>query len=207
MLNSWQRSLVKPLEPSSCAASRPGPNALMPAAARSSTIPAASGVSGPTTTSSTSFCLQNSMTAAWLVTSSATHSASRAMPALPGAHQSFVTSGDAAIFHASACSRPPEPMRRICMGFRSHESRQVCKRKIGYPHAPSLLPLRRGDDLLQGRHMAGEGGAAGGGGDDGGLRLLADKGLVDRDITGLRQGLDMRTEIAVGGAGELLQPG
>src|SRR2546426_477202 len=45
------------------------------------------------------------------------------MPALPGAHHSFVTSGDAAIFHARACSgrrpeggrwdlsRPPEPPR------------------------------------------------------------------------------------------------
>src|SRR5882724_6850064 len=47
--------------------------------------------------------------------SSATHSASRAMPALPGAHQSFVTSGEAAIFHARACSRPPEPSRRMCI--------------------------------------------------------------------------------------------
>jgi len=35
---------------------------------------------------------------------------------IAGAHQSFVTSGEAAIFHASACSRPPEPSRRICMG-------------------------------------------------------------------------------------------
>src|SRR5438477_9199770 len=38
------------------------------------------------------------------------------MPALPGAHHSFVTSGDAAIFHARACSRPPEPSRRIFIG-------------------------------------------------------------------------------------------
>src|SRR5216684_1862288 len=37
------------------------------------------------------------------------------MPALPGAHQSFVTKGDAAIFHARACSRPPEPSKRMCM--------------------------------------------------------------------------------------------
>ena len=40
-----------------------GPNALMPALARSSTIPAASGVSGPTTTRSTALLLQNSITA------------------------------------------------------------------------------------------------------------------------------------------------
>src|SRR3954454_16948799 len=47
--------------------------------------------------------------------SSATHSASREMPALPGAHHSFVSSGEAAIFQASACSRPPEPSRRTFM--------------------------------------------------------------------------------------------
>jgi exodeoxyribonuclease VII large subunit len=85
----------------------------MSTAARSSTMPAASGVSGPTTTRSTALRRQNSITAAWSATSSATHSASRAIPALPGAHQSFVTSGDAAIFHASACSRPPEPSKRM----------------------------------------------------------------------------------------------
>ena len=50
------------------------------------------------------------------------HSASRAMPALPGAHQSLVSSGEAAIFHARACSRPPDPMRRMCMKRRKHES-------------------------------------------------------------------------------------
>src|SRR5215475_5477294 len=44
------------------------------------------------------------------------HSASRAMPALPGAHHNFVSSGDAAIFHARACSRPPEPSRRMFIG-------------------------------------------------------------------------------------------
>src|SRR3954447_9200832 len=44
-----------------------------------------------------------------------THSASRAMPALPGAHHNFVVSGEPAIFQASACSRPPPPRRRIFM--------------------------------------------------------------------------------------------
>ena len=50
MPNSAQSSLVKAFEPSSCAAARRGPKALMPAAARSSTRPATSGASGPTTT-------------------------------------------------------------------------------------------------------------------------------------------------------------
>ena len=39
-----------------------------------------------------------------------------AMPALPGAHQSRVTCGDWASFHTRACSRPPEPMTRSCIG-------------------------------------------------------------------------------------------
>src|SRR4029079_12682602 len=117
MLNSVQSALVKPLDPSSCAACLPGPNALMPAFARSSTMPAASGVSGPTTTRSTALPWQKSITAAWSPISSATHSASRAMPALPGAHHNLVRSGEAAIFHARACSRPPEPSRRMFMNL------------------------------------------------------------------------------------------
>src|ERR1700737_3669865 len=48
--------------------------------------------------------------------STATHSASRAMPALPGAQTSLSVSGLAAIFQASACSRPPEPRMRMFMG-------------------------------------------------------------------------------------------
>jgi hypothetical protein len=47
--------------------------------------------------------------------SSATHSASCAMPALPGAQNSRSASGLAAIFQASACSRPPEPSSRMFM--------------------------------------------------------------------------------------------
>src|SRR3954463_12611434 len=115
MPNSVHSALVKPFELSSWAGILFGPNALMPAAVRSSTIPAARGVSGPTTTSSTAFFLQKAITAAWSATSSATHSASRAIPALPGAHQNLVTRGEAAIFHARACSRPPEPSRRMCI--------------------------------------------------------------------------------------------
>src|SRR5438876_11159424 len=70
-----------------------------------------------------------------------------------------------------------------------------------------LLAAGRRDDFLQGRDMAGEGAPARGGRGHRGLRLLADKGLLHRDITGLRQRLDMSAEIAVGGAGQLLQPG
>ena len=53
--------------------------------------------------------------------------------------------------------------------------------------------------------MAGKCAAPGGGGGYRGLRLLADKGLFDRDVAGLRKRLDMGAEIAVGGAGQLFQ--
>src|SRR5262252_1768179 len=115
MLLALHRSLVKPLEPSSCAPARLGPKALMPAAVRSSTMPAQSGASGPTTTRSIFCALQKAITAAWSAMSSATTSQSLAMPALPGAQKSRATSGLAAIFQASACSRPPEPRRRMFM--------------------------------------------------------------------------------------------
>ena len=85
MLFALHRSLVKPLEPSSRAAHLVGPNALMPAASRSSTMPAQSGTSGPTTTKSIFLSLQKAITAAWSAMSSAHASASCAMPALPGA--------------------------------------------------------------------------------------------------------------------------
>src|ERR1700752_4556739 len=110
------RSLVKPFEPSSRAAAFVGPKARKPAASISSTMPATSGLSGPPTTKSTASPLHNATTAAWSVMSIGTHSASFAMPALPGVHQSLVVSGEAAIFQASACSRPPEPRSRIFMG-------------------------------------------------------------------------------------------
>src|SRR4051794_9478625 len=131
MLLARHSALVKFFELSSRPAAWVGPNALKPDALRSSTMPAAIGASGPTTTKSTPLRWQKSITAKWSATSSGTHSASRAIPALPGAHHNFVSSGEAAIFHAKACSRPPEPSRRMFMekagcgdsrAIRSHES-------------------------------------------------------------------------------------
>ena len=49
------------------------------------------------------------------ITPIGTHSATWAMPGLPGAHQSFVSSGLAAIAQHSACSRPPDPITRTRM--------------------------------------------------------------------------------------------
>ncbi len=39
--------------------------------------------------------------------------ASRAVPALPGATNTLATRALCAIFHANACSLPPEPMTRM----------------------------------------------------------------------------------------------
>src|SRR5664279_4049649 len=139
MLLARHSALVKFFELSSWPAALVGPNALKPAALRSSTIPAAIGASGPTTTKSTLLVLQKSITAAWSAISNATHSASRAMPALPGAHQSFVSSGEAAIFHARACSRPPEPSRRMFMRRRQIRDFEA---KVG---RTSLPPFARGE--------------------------------------------------------------
>src|SRR3954451_19860193 len=52
------------------------------------------------------------MTASSLPGSIGTHSATSAIPALPGAQNSFVRRGLALKDQASACSRPPEPRRR-----------------------------------------------------------------------------------------------
>ena len=57
-----QMFFINAFEPSSCAAAAVGPNAVMPASARLSASPSTSGCSGPTSTNSTPFCLQKSMT-------------------------------------------------------------------------------------------------------------------------------------------------
>src|SRR5437588_9846 len=81
-----------------------------PAARNASTTPAASGASGPTTVSAA--CSARASATSCLVSVIATlvSPASSAVPALPGATKTFPTRGERAIFQASACSRPPEPM-------------------------------------------------------------------------------------------------
>jgi hypothetical protein len=76
---------MKPFEPSSAAAAALGPNAAIPSASSASTRPATSGASGPTTTRSIAACLQNPMIAGKSIVLTGTHSASSAIPALPGA--------------------------------------------------------------------------------------------------------------------------
>src|SRR5271170_683104 len=81
----------------------------MPSASRASTSPRQSGASGPTTTKSIRSRRQNPTSPPMSVARIGTHSASSAIPALPGAQYSRSTSGEAAIAQASACSRPPAP--------------------------------------------------------------------------------------------------
>src|SRR5260221_1342629 len=109
------RSLVKPFEPSSCAAAALGPKTAIPAPRSASATPATRGASGPTTTRSMALCRARLTTAAGSQGSMAAHSAQRATPGLPGAASSLSQLGDCLSRHASASSRPPEPRSRILM--------------------------------------------------------------------------------------------
>src|SRR5437762_4141598 len=109
------KSLVKPLEPSSCAAAAFGPNTANSAARSASATPATNGASGPITTSSTPLRSARSTTAAGSHGSTAMHSAQRPIPGLPGAAISRPQLGDCLSRHASASSRPPEPNSNMSM--------------------------------------------------------------------------------------------
>src|SRR5690242_10440155 len=115
-------ALAKSLELSSCAASRVGPMIASPAARNASTMPAASGASGPTTVSPTASAFAKATSSAISVIGTLVSSASSPVPPLPGATKTFALRGLAAIFHASACSRPPEP---ITSTFTAKPSLQV----------------------------------------------------------------------------------
>ena len=63
---------------------------------------------------------------------------SLAIPALPGAHVMRVTFCDWASFQASACSRPPPPMSKICITtykfaffFKKTEKSNNCEPDLG----------------------------------------------------------------------------
>ena len=102
-------SLVKALLPSNCAAARLGPQQRMPAAAIASASPATRGPSGPGTTRSTALPRANSTSPCRSMACRLTFSATCAVPGLPGATHSLVSSGEADSAQASACSRPPDP--------------------------------------------------------------------------------------------------
>ena len=140
----WCRSMKScenAFEASNCAARWLGPQMRRPFDLNKSTMPSASGLSGPTTTRS-GFC--SCANASSFGRSSAlilTHSTgapflarrSWAMPALPGAHHICVAWGDCASFQTSACSRPPEPITSSFMKARiqTRWPRQRSKIRVG----------------------------------------------------------------------------
>src|SRR3954451_24731553 len=111
------KSLVKPFEPSSWAASALGPNTAMPSSRNALPTPATSGASGPMTTRSTLLAAASETTAPGSHESISTQSAQRAIPGLPGAVMSVSQLGDCLRRQASASSRPPDPNSRIFMDF------------------------------------------------------------------------------------------
>ena len=99
-------------EVSICAASRVGPKIGSRSARKWSTIPAASGASGPTTVSETPSRRANVARASNSVTEMGRQVASSAMPGLPGAAYSVSAGLSFLNRHARACSRPPPPTIR-----------------------------------------------------------------------------------------------
>src|SRR5918992_917412 len=105
--------LAKSFDASSCAAARLGPKIFSPASRKASTMPAASGASGPTTVSWMFCFFAKAMSSATWVNGRFSRPPSVAVPPLPGATYTFCTRGPWASFQARACSRPPDPITRI----------------------------------------------------------------------------------------------
>src|SRR5688572_18799962 len=141
----FRNSLVKALEPSSCAAALRGPKQRRPAAANASTTPITSGASGPMIVRPTfsAFASATRPVMSSEPTSTLRTRGSLAVPPLPGATRTSETLGDWAHFQASACSRPPEPTIRIFM--RAESVTEVAH--AGEDHRHAMLVGRR-DDLV-----------------------------------------------------------
>ena len=117
MLCLSMKLLAKSLLPSSTAPCFDGPItgtfAVRGSSRKLSYMPFTSGSSGPTTTMSMPFSATKSFSLSKSSALMATFSPASAVPALPGAMYSFSTLSLCAIFHASACSRPPLPNNNI----------------------------------------------------------------------------------------------
>src|SRR3954447_17382885 len=106
-------SLANAFEPSRRAAARVGPNAARPRDSSSSTRPATSGASGPTTVRSTASRSARSASAPTSpMPTSGKVLASSAMPGLPGAARTSGPCGERWSARTIACSRPPAPTTR-----------------------------------------------------------------------------------------------
>src|SRR5262249_33702072 len=126
--------------PARAAAAWGGPKVRIPAASSRSTRPATRGCSGPTTTKSMPRSVARRSMPSTSPAATATHSASAAIPALPGAAMSRSHRGEAAIAHASACSRPPDPTTRtrIPRSFRRRSTCSCRPPRLAYRLRPSM---------------------------------------------------------------------
>ena len=103
-------SLAKAFEPSSSAAAWLGPKAGTPAASSASTAPTTSAASGPITARSTPCSRrQGDDRPDVLDPDLRKHSASAAIPALPGAQSTSGAAAERRSARTIACSRPPLP--------------------------------------------------------------------------------------------------
>jgi hypothetical protein len=102
-------SFANAFEPSMRAASALGPNTEIPLWRSTSATPATRGASGPTTTRSTSSARDRLSSPSASSARIGWQSPSRPIPGFPGAQCSCARSELWASFHASACSRPPDP--------------------------------------------------------------------------------------------------
>src|SRR3954451_12465543 len=108
-------SLANALDPSRRAAAREGPKAARPRPWSSSTSPATSGASGPTTVRPTSSRSTRSAMGAMSSTPASNVRASCAMPGLPGVARTSGACGERVSARTIACSRPPAPTTRTRM--------------------------------------------------------------------------------------------
>jgi hypothetical protein len=121
-----------------------------PGLGSASATPAASGASGPTTTSSTR---SRGPARRRPRSSGSTPRRARAArarsPSLPGATTTSLTPGSAASFQASACSRPPPPTTRIRVGITEAHAAHAAPPPLA--HRPPR-PLDRLGPLRPDRH-------------------------------------------------------
>jgi hypothetical protein len=75
----------------------------------------------------------NSTRSAMVAPATFVSSGSRAVPPLPGATNTFATRGDLAIFHASACSRPPPPTTRMFIRYPREDTPPRQSSRVAHP--------------------------------------------------------------------------
>src|SRR5690625_4214681 len=141
-------SLANALDPSSLAASRPGPNTAIPVARTASATPATSGPSGPMTTRSEPTRTASRATSWGSSGRTGRFVAIVPVPGLPGAATTSVTAGSATRDRARACSRAPAPMSRIRTTTESTPFFTLARRPRAEP-TPQAPALRRAVSAAQ----------------------------------------------------------